>query len=162
MLRAMLEDRFKLVAHTVPVEVQGYTLVVGKHGLKMKETPPGEPLPSNGMSFGDGSWKVVTRRGADGKPSGVAYYQITMAELVSHFAQGTTPVADQTGLTARYDFELPVMDAGSPDGAAGSAPPPQLDIAHRYDWAAIGLEMKPVKASLLTVFIDHIERPSAN
>src|SRR5580704_1691742 len=57
MLRALLEDRFRLAAHTVPVEVQGYALAVGKHGIKMREIQPGEPAPANGMSFG-GSWKM--------------------------------------------------------------------------------------------------------
>jgi len=44
MLRAMLADRFKLATHTVSTEVQGYALVVGKHGIKMKVAPPDEPL----------------------------------------------------------------------------------------------------------------------
>jgi uncharacterized protein (TIGR03435 family) len=161
MLRAMLEDRFKLVAHTTPVDVPGYALVVGKHGIKMKETPPGEPMPANGMSFG-GSWKSVSRRTADGRQSGNAYLGITMAELTAFIGSGATPVVDQTGLTGKYNVELAIMDIGSPGGGDGSAPTPRPDIAHAYDWEAIGLEMKPIKVPVLSVVIDHIERPSEN
>jgi uncharacterized protein (TIGR03435 family) len=160
MLQAMLQDRFKLVAHTAPVEVQGYALVVGKHGLKMKETPPGEPLPANGMSFG-GAWKMVGRRTADGKQSGIAYVQITMAELAAFLSRGGTPVVDQTGLTGRYDVELQFADDMISSSPA-DMPAPQRDIAHEYDWSALGLEMKSIKAPVFSVVIDHIERPSEN
>jgi bla regulator protein blaR1 len=161
MLRAMLQDRFKLAAHTAPAEVQGYALVIGKHGIKMKENQPGEPMPANGMSFG-GSWKWVPRRTPDGRQSGNAYLGITIAELAAFVGSGATPVVDQTGLTGKYDLELLIRDPSSPDGRDGSAPTPQPDIAHRYDWEAIGLEMKPIKAPVLSVVIDHIERPSEN
>ncbi len=127
MLRAMLEDRFKLVVHTMPIDVPGYALVVGKHGIKMKESPPGEPMPANGMSFG-GSWKTVSRRTADGRQSGNAYLGITMAELTAFIGSGVTPVVDQTGLTGKYDVELAIMDMGSPGGGDGSAPTPSTTV----------------------------------
>jgi uncharacterized protein (TIGR03435 family) len=161
MLRAMLEDRLKLVAHTVPVDVPGYALVVSKHGVKMKETPPDEPMPAYGLSFG-GSWKVVFRRAADGRQSGNAYIGITMAELAASIGSGATPVVDQTGLTGKYDVELAFMYMDSSGGTDGSVPQPRPDIAHVYDWEAIGLEMKPIKAPVPSVVIDHIERPSEN
>src|ERR1035441_8158469 len=148
MLRAMLEDRFKLVAHTMPIDAPGYALVVGKHGIKMKETPPGEPMPANGMSFG-GSWKSVSRRTADGRQSGNAYLGITMAELAAFIGSGATPVVDQTGLTGKYDVELAIMDMDPSGGGDGSAPTPRPDIAHAYDWEAIGLEMKDRKSTRL-------------
>jgi uncharacterized protein (TIGR03435 family) len=160
MLRAMLEDRFKLVAHTVPIDVPGYALVVGKHGIKMKETPPGESMPANGMSFG-GSWKLVGRRTADGRQSGNAYLGITMAELTA-FIGMAIPVVDQTGLTGKYDVELAFKNRDPSAGGDGSAPAPDPDIGHAYDWEAIGLEMKPIKVPVLTVVIDHVDRPSEN
>src|SRR6185437_12828068 len=62
MLRAMLEDRCKLVAHTVPTELQGYALVVGKHPEKLKEWQPDEPLPKDGYGrFDDGSMIVYSK-----------------------------------------------------------------------------------------------------
>jgi uncharacterized protein (TIGR03435 family) len=161
MLRGMLEDRFKLVAHTASIDVPGYALVVGKHGIKMKEASPDEPMPGNGMSFG-GSWKMVTRRTADGRPSGDAFLGITMAELTAFIGRGATPVVDETGLTGKYDVEVAIMDMDPSGGGDGSAPAPGPDIAHAWNWEAIGLEMKPIKVPVLNVVIDHIERPTEN
>ncbi len=161
MLRAMLQDRFKLVAHTESTEVQGYALVVGKHGIKMKEAQPGEPMPANAMGFG-GTWKTVGRRTPDGRQSGTAYLQITMAELTDFLGHGMTPVVDQTGLTGRYDVELPLIDTGSSGSADSSASTPRPDIAHMFDWGAAGLEMKPTKLPVVSVVIDRIERPTPN
>jgi uncharacterized protein (TIGR03435 family) len=159
MLRAMLEDRFKLSAHSAFVEVPGYALAAGKHGIKMKEAPADEAMPRNAMGFG-GPWKMVFRRTSDGKQSGVAYLGITMGELAQFLSKAGVPVIDQTGLTARYDVELQStdIDAASSDGT----PAPRPDIGHAYDWQALGLEMKPIKAPVVSVVIDHVERPTAN
>jgi uncharacterized protein (TIGR03435 family) len=45
LLRTMLEDRCKLSLHTVPTLVDGYALVIGKHGIKMKSPLPQSHLP---------------------------------------------------------------------------------------------------------------------
>jgi uncharacterized protein (TIGR03435 family) len=84
-------------------------------------------------------------------------------ELSAAFpVSGATPVVDQTGMTGKYDVELAIMDMDSSGGGDGSAPTPRPDIAHAYDWEAIGLEMKPIKVPMLSVVIDHIERSSEN
>ena len=159
LLRAMLQDRFKLSAHTVSADVSGYALVVSKRGIKMKEAQPDEPLPAGGMSVG-GSWKVYPLWTADRKVSGAKYAQITMSELATLLSnQGPKPVIDQTGLTGKYDFDL-LSAIDSPDETGASNP--EADIAHKYDWSALGLEMKPIKSPVMTVVIDHIERPSEN
>lgn len=72
-------------------------------------------------------------------------------------------MVDQTGLRGNYNSELALMDMGTPAGGGdGSVPIPQPDIAHAYDWDAIGLEMKPAKVQVPIVIIDHIERPTGN
>jgi bla regulator protein BlaR1 len=161
LLRAMLQDRFKLSAHTVSADVPGYALVVSKRGIKMKEVQPGEPLPAGGMSVG-GSWKMYPLWTPDRKVSGTRYAQITMSELATLLSnQGSKPVIDQTGLTGRYDFDLlTAVDSADENGDAASNP--KADVAHKYDWSALGLEMKPMKSPVMTVVVDHIERPSEN
>jgi uncharacterized protein (TIGR03435 family) len=161
MLRAMLEDRCKLVAHTVPTEIDGYALVVGKHGMKMRDAKPDEPKPARYAMF-EGGWMMVpTQPGPDAKPS-VTYLQVTMAELTAFLSMGGKPILDQTGLTGKYDFELPRFDATPPDAGSGPAPPPQMDAGQMFDWNAIGLEMKPIKVPAQDLVIDHIERPTPN
>jgi uncharacterized protein (TIGR03435 family) len=165
MLRAMLEERFKLSAHTVSTDMPGYELVVSKRGMKMKEAQPGEPLPAGfGISSG-GAWKEYPLWTADRKVSGVKFAQITMGELATIFSNGgdgAKPVVDQTGLTGRYDFDLLYVAADSPDGESSAAPDPSVDVAHKYDWGALGLEMKPTKSPVTTVVVDHVERPTEN
>jgi uncharacterized protein (TIGR03435 family) len=154
MLRATLEDRCKLVAHTVPTEVQGYALVLGKRPLKIKEAKPDEPLPANFVKFESG-WMWV-------KPApdatSVTYLQITMADLVDFLSVGGMPIVDQTGLTGKYDMKLPKVDTSPLEAGENAAPAPRLDTK----WEAIGLEMKPIKVPALDLVIDHIERPTAN
>jgi uncharacterized protein (TIGR03435 family) len=160
MLRSMLEDRCKLVVHTAPTEVQGYALVVSKHGMKMKEAQPGEPVPTRVAKF-EGGWMMVPMTPGDGKQS-MTYLQITMAQFTAFLSGPGVPIVDQTGLTGRYDFELPNLDVNPAAGGENAAPALRPDAAHMFDWGAIGLEMKPIKVPALNVVVDHIERPSEN
>lgn len=157
-LRGVLADRFKLRARTIPIDVPGYALLVSKRGTKMKEAAQGEPLPSGGLTFG-GAWKFTPVRSPDGRQSS-KYWQISMPELAAFLGSGATPVVDQTGLSGRYDFELPVVDTAMPGEEGASMP--RIDLAHRFDWAAVGLDMKSMKVQVSGVAIDHIERPSEN
>jgi len=160
MLKAMLEDRCKLVAHTVPTEILGYALVVGKHGMKMKVAQPDEPRPTTGYAtFGEGWMMVPIRPGPDAKQS-VTYLQITMAQFTEFLSVSGLPVLDQTGLAGKYDFELPKYETNPPE--EGAPPGPFPDAAHMFNWEAIGLEMKPIKVPALDVVVDHIERPTPN
>jgi uncharacterized protein (TIGR03435 family) len=44
MIQALLAERFKLTIHRLSKETQVYALIIGKNGLKMKETPPDVPV----------------------------------------------------------------------------------------------------------------------
>ena len=161
MLRAMLEDRCKLVAHTVPTEVDGYALVMGKNGMKMKEAQPGEPVPARHATF-EGGWMMVPLSHDPDAKQSVTYLQITMAELTAFVSMSGKPIVDQTGLTGKYDFELPALYTFPISGVEGAPSEPPPDVAHMFDWKAIGLEMKPIKVPARNLVIDHIERPSEN
>jgi len=45
MLQALLKDRFKLSFHIEKKQLEGYALVVGKHGEKLRPSPPDPPNP---------------------------------------------------------------------------------------------------------------------
>jgi len=45
MLQALLKDRFKLSFHIEKRQLEGYALVVGKHGEKLRPSPPDPPDP---------------------------------------------------------------------------------------------------------------------
>jgi uncharacterized protein (TIGR03435 family) len=163
MLRAMLEDRCKLVVHTVPTEIQGYALVPVQGPLKLKVYQPNEPLPKSYGRLG-GDWMIAySEPGSDFQPY-TEFLNITMSEFTEFMSMGGTPIIDQTGLTGNYDFKLPRFDTPPPSAEGGTVPTPapRPDTAHLFDWRAAGLELKPIKVPSFDVVIDHIERPSQN
>jgi len=164
LLRAMLEDRCKLVVHTVPTEVQGYALVLGKRPLKLAEAQADEPPPKDRHITVGGSWMMILPDPNPDMKHVNGFRKITMTELLDFMSSGATPIIDQTGLKGIYDFDLPRVDTTQLPNADGSPapPPPHLDAAHMYDWQSVGLEMKPIKVPSVDIVIDHIERPSAN
>jgi uncharacterized protein (TIGR03435 family) len=162
MLQALLAERFKLVVHRVPAEVQGYALVVRKHGAKLKEAKPDETRPPNALPLAGGGMMVPF---FSGQSPEVTFFETSMASLADHLSRSLVlPFQDQTGLTGKYDFVLPKRDTGPPDsGQEGGASAPVLDDRWNYwDLDAIGLKLKPVKVPTTTLVIDHIERPSEN
>jgi uncharacterized protein (TIGR03435 family) len=164
MLRVMLEDRCKLVAHTVPAELSGYALILGKHPLKIKAWQSGEPLPKSYGQFEGGSMITFSPPG-DPFPS-TTFLKITMPELIEFIGTGGPPILDHTGLTGTYDITLPRIWSPPPPPAEGSTAPSQPisppDSAHAFDWGSVGLEMQPIKVPGQNLVIDHIERPSPN
>ena len=69
-------------------------------------------------------------------------------------------VTDRTGIPGVYDFTLQwsTEDFGAkPD--ADASPWPQIATAVKEQ---LGLELKPVKGTVVTLVIDHIEKPSEN
>lgn len=54
MLKTLLEERFKLVAHTETQDHPVYALLVGKDGPKLKESPPPKPIdPDSPLAPGE-------------------------------------------------------------------------------------------------------------
>ena len=162
LLRTMLEDRCKLVLHTVPTLIDGYALIIGKHGIRMKLSTPDEPPPPGAITF-EGSLRMVPIPPDPDARQSILFQQATLDQLLNLLGAGGIPYVNQTGLTARYDFELPRrFDTPPPESGPDVAPAPRPDAAHRFDWGALGLEMKPIKVPALDLVIDHIERPSRN
>ena len=158
MMRALLEDRCKMVVHREVKEAAVYSLVVGKNGPKFKPTNPdvahpgGEALPWGGT--------VVFSN------SGVSLYGTSMASLASILSQMLNmhrPILDKTGLTGRYDIVLKNPEMGAPPVAQQSGPSAS-DPSDSFSWVSesTGLKLESTKAPAETLVIDHIERPSEN
>ena len=132
---------------------------------RIEEAEPGRPLPQNYARL-EGGWMIVypNMKGPDAKQS-MTYLQVTMAGFTAFLSVsgGGKPIVDQTRLAGKYDFDLPLLiDPNAPETLEGSAPAPRPDAAHAFDWAASGLELKPIKLPAQNLVVDHIERPSAN
>ena len=135
MLRALLEERFKLVAHRENKEQPVYSLEVGKNGPKFKEAPAPVPAPAKpegkaDMVIGAGDQQVRINRtgaGAGGatmsmstpetgavkmsvSPAGQMHMEmerITMASLAQQLTPMLDlPVVNHTGLKGVYTIAL--------------------------------------------------------
>lgn len=155
-IQAMLAERCKLVVHRDTKEVPVYSLVIGKNGPKFKQASPDDPHPS-GQALPGGGVVVVENGGT------LHFYGAPVNTLASVLSSAAgRPVQDKTGLTGRYDFQLqrPTTSGPSTQQEASSASDPGHSIFSVVE--DLGLKLQPVKGSVETLVLDHIERPSEN
>jgi uncharacterized protein (TIGR03435 family) len=145
MLRALLAERFRLVAHWETREVPVYALTVAKNGPKLRESDaaavdaPRMPAHAAGAELATGH---LTFHG-ESMPD-FAWALSRMAGI------GERVVVDQTGLQGRYDFELTF--AREPESPSLFAAIPEQ----------LGLKLEPKKAPVRFLIVDRLERPTAN
>jgi uncharacterized protein (TIGR03435 family) len=177
MLRALLADRFKLVAHNETREMPIYSLVLaradGRLGPKLSAAkvdcdarlaaarrggpPPAFPAPGQpvecGFMMAPGTMNV------GGMP---------MLEL----GRALSPmlgriVVDKTGLKGRYDFQMTFAPEGrgfGPGPGPGPAEPPPVDPNMPSLFTALqeqlGLKLESERGPVDVVVIDRVEQPS--
>jgi uncharacterized protein (TIGR03435 family) len=147
MMQTLLEDRFKLKFHREMKEVSGYALVIGKNGIKLKESAEG------------------TRAGVANRPGNITG-SMSLSMLAGSLSGPVgAPVTDGTGLAARYDIDLkwspdvgPSATTASPAATASDPTGPSIFTAIRD----LGLQLEPKKTSIELFVIDSIEKPSPN
>jgi len=139
MLRALLNERFKLVLHHETRELPMYSLVRGKGQLRLKDAlEPGGPR--NGFDL------AIGRRSAR---------NMSMARLAVFVALVLrAPVLEKTGLPGYYDFplELTVEETGGATATQSdsrSTPPSVFTL-----FQGLGLKLQPGKAPFDVVVID--------
>jgi uncharacterized protein (TIGR03435 family) len=148
MLQKALADRCKIVVHRVPTQIDGYALVVAKHGPNRKnlvESKPDDTIPDRAVKM-DLDARIVPIYSHDDPV--LHFYQTSMAAFVL-FMSGAAPIEDRTGLSGKYKFDLTRL---------GTEGIPSSD----WDLAPLGLKLIPVKIPTEKIVIDHIERPSLN
>jgi uncharacterized protein (TIGR03435 family) len=154
MLQKLLADRCKLVAHTVPTQVDGFALVVGRGGSRLIPSKPGATYPADAKSLGDGA-KIVSS-----SPRGYSTMNFFNAsvEQLAELLSMQWDIRDQTALTGRYNFTIRRLEPVDADGKRIADPQP-YDL---WDISSTGLEIKRAKLPTENLVIDHVERPSAN
>jgi uncharacterized protein (TIGR03435 family) len=176
MLRALLEDRFKLTVHREARETSVYELTVAKGGPKLQAAKeggcvkfdidhlppppiPGQPLPRVCGGF-----------------SGDYVSDMTISELCGEFsAMMGRPVIDKTGISGAFDFYLdsflentrPQAPDGTPIPHEPGTPPPPYDPgvifpAARAALKKLGLNLESTKGPVEFLVIDHVEKPDEN
>ncbi len=150
MLARLLAARFHLQFHRETRELAIYKLVIAKGGVKMKEVKDGEKRDHPG--------------GISNRDSHLQGWAQPVNMLVS-FLSGSylnQPIVDETGLTAKYDFDLKWTadpnqayqrdEAADPNG-------PSLFAAIQEQ---LGLKLEAAKGPVEVLIIDHVERPAEN
>jgi uncharacterized protein (TIGR03435 family) len=150
MLRTILGDRFRLVAHRETRQKPVYALIVGKHGSKLIASNPEVPGTGHVNGCREGCMSTNnTHTEAKG---------ITIETLTAFLTRQTDrTVIDKTGLTGKFDLTLdwtPPEQSGSATATA-----PELFTALEEQ---LGLRLESQKGSVEGLVVDHIEEPSAN
>jgi uncharacterized protein (TIGR03435 family) len=159
MLRAVLEDRFKLKMHTETRAVPTEELVVAKGGPKLTPMKPGSCVPYDWNSFPQpalepGQHRCTSSTMADSNNNWVDTVEgISLDELAAaRLTHSKRLVVNKTGLQGFFTFRL-VYQGGEP----GGAPPFATALKDQ-----LGLELRPAKEMGTREFfvIEHIERPA--
>jgi uncharacterized protein (TIGR03435 family) len=168
MLRALLEDRFQLKAHTEERAVSGYALVPAKAKLR-KADPSNRPGCKEGPGP-DGKDPRLTNPLASRL---VTCRNMTLAQFASELNKmgcGCGPVVDATGVGGRYDltvnfspptaFPKPGESAAGPDAA--SDPTGAISIFEALP-KQLGLRLQAREVPTPVLVIDHIDdKPTEN
>ncbi len=131
MLRAMLEERFKLAVHREMKDVSGYALVLAKGGPKLK---PGDQTAGQNMIL----------------PGRLVQPNATLADFSSLLDHPVgKPVIDKTGLPGTYKIDLKF----APDGDTASTLPSIFTAIQEQ----LGLKLEAQKVPFETLVIDHCD-----
>jgi uncharacterized protein (TIGR03435 family) len=153
MLRALLEDRFRLRVHREKRELPIYELAVAGGGAKLQRSREGSCTDLCGFHLTtDG-----LNRTLDGKG-------VTMEMLAGNLSRSYNSslgrnVVDKTGLTGTFDMQLTwTIEPLNADPAADLAAPSIRGALQEQ----LGLRLEAAKGLVDVLVVDHIEKPSAN
>ncbi len=177
MLKALLADRFQLKLHHDKKEFAVYALVASKGAVSLKVSADmtegngnvnvagGGDANGTSVNLGNGAGYTFGSEKFDGRKLTMAVFADNLARFVDR------PVVDMTGLTAAYDFSLPVtpedfraMQIRSGMNAGVVLPPQVIQMAESsYDslhasLAKVGLKLEQRKAPLDIVVVDRAEK----
>jgi uncharacterized protein (TIGR03435 family) len=182
MMQSLLADRFKLVVHFETQEMPAFALVPIKPG----KTGPRLRPHAEGLACG-AKWIAPADRTAPSVPPGG--FMPTCGEVALLLAPNHTfllgardltmdhlalylptlipfgrPIVNQTRLAGTFDLSLQFTpDQGvAPASAADAQSDSQGASAFEALKEQFGLTLKPIKAPLRVLVIDHVEQPSPN
>jgi uncharacterized protein (TIGR03435 family) len=171
MLRTLLADRFKLVAHHETRELPIYTLVPASGGARLRRSEIDQPACDARRAaiqrrkpvpaIPPGAKPVCgTGRSTPGLITAVGWSMDALASGLSPFVSRV--VTDRTALTGLFDFELKwtpdTVPQQPPDG-----PPLNIDLNGPSIFTALqeqlGLKLESAQGPVDVVVIDSVEHP---
>jgi uncharacterized protein (TIGR03435 family) len=136
LLRNLLADRFRLVAHDEKREVHGYALRVEKDGHKLRAA-------TGPRTFLTGRAGLIAGNGRS---------MSEIAPLLSQMVRAT--VVDETALKDAYDIRLEWTPSLASPATVAAEPEVSLFTALREQ---LGLRLEPVKAVAQFVIVDRVD-----
>ncbi len=177
MLRALLEDRFKMVVHRETRQLPVYELTVASGGAKLQHTKEGSCVhyavdaPPPPPTAGQAPPNYCGFKGsADGLNRTLEGRGISMQALAASLSRTYNSVLgrnviDVTGLAGLFDIHLTwtiddLSGAAHPGAAlpADTTGPPIVTALQEQ----LGLKLRTGKGPVEVLVMDHIEKPSAN
>lgn len=173
MLQRLLVERFQVVLHRETRMLQGYELVVGKGGQKLRpslesgpDVQPTEAPRTDANGFPQLTAPgLVLMEGVQGKA--VVSLLTARAQPLSALAEALSrefrmPVSDKTGLTGRFDFNLefaPQAPGALPPESSDDSAPNLISAVPRQ----LGLRLEAKKIAVDVIVVDSANRaPAAN
>jgi len=143
MIEALLADRFQLVIHREQRQMSVYALLADKKGTKLQ--PAKAPDKGSG-SHSNGRHLVATNVSME-----------NLAKRLSREVMGV--VADRTGLTGGFDFELEWTPEKILGADAATDDRPSIFAALEEQ---LGLRLEPAKIPVSAVVVDKAEKPATD
>jgi bla regulator protein blaR1 len=159
LLQRLLAERFGLVLRHEMRDSRLYAMVLGKGGPKFKLSP--EPQDPAGQPRAVSSVPLLLS--ANMATMGIccgraALHHVTMTEFADMLAlQTDRPIIDRTGLPGAFEISLHWAAENSPAGDASAEPSIYTAVEEQ-----LGLRLEPRRAPLQYLFVEHVEKPSAN
>jgi uncharacterized protein (TIGR03435 family) len=178
MLQNLLKDRMGLAFHRSKKEIDAYTLVVAKGGLRLQ---PAAPMGGPPLAFAPGPLPISLDEDKYPRmPAGYSYVEAqttngvvrmtirdsSITQIATRLTRGIVPIADGTGLTGLYDGKVEYSEEswiammGAHVAPSGDDPAPDIFTAFEKQ---LGLRLEKGKMQIDVVTIDHLNRtPSEN
>ena len=171
MMRALLEDRFKLKVHKETRTVPVYALVATRAGIRLPAAKvecwtenPDQLAPRPKPGEAPVPWCGMGRRTRDR----IEVHGATMADFCLSlsnmpFRLDRRKFIDKTGIGGHFDFDLKISGAPGIPMEPGAAPVPMDDFTLLQDaLGRVGLKLETAKGPDEVLVIDHAERPTPN
>jgi uncharacterized protein (TIGR03435 family) len=182
MMQSLLADRFKLAVHFEDRNVPVFALVLDMQGMlgpRIRPHAEGPPcgkalalpadrtspsVPPGGFLAHCGGVQAIE---APGRTVLLGARNITLENLAGYlpdFEDLGRPIVDQTGLSGAWDFSLNWLPDRGGSSPAGPAQFPDAEGPSIFEALKeqLGLKLKPGRASVQILVIDHVEEPSPN
>jgi uncharacterized protein (TIGR03435 family) len=161
MLQSLLVDRFKLAIHVDRRDSPIYALVVGSKGHKLTRAAR-SCSPTTVEEAASGLGPCGPQGGGPANGYRLRNAEVSdLASALSVFLDRT--VVDRTGVSGRFDIDVPPWSTGAPPRPDSDEPQPDPDGPSIFAvLQQFGLRLEPARGPLDYYVVDHIERPTEN